>query len=338
MGLGEHGSEAVVAAVLAAAGIADRDAVRVTPLTGGTYNTVMRVALADGRDWVIKVPPAVDVPGLRYERGLLRGEATFYGAAAAAGVPVPEVVSTVFDAAPPAVPHLIMTACPGVPWHEHGEALAGSEEHQLRHAVGRNVARLHRVSGPGFGYPAQPLGPLSATWREAFTGMTDAVLADAIRYRARLPESADRIKRILHAASDVLDDVTRPALVHFDLWRGNLLVEGRDGGFGLSGVIDGERMFWGDPAADFVSLALFDDIERDEDFLAGYAAGGGRVDFDAAVRLRLALYRCYLYLIMTVESVPRGYGPEQNAWTRETVGPHLAAALRDVATAGGGAW
>ncbi|MEV1025964.1 hypothetical protein [Streptomyces sp. NPDC050264] len=36
-------------------------------------------------------------------------------------------------------------------------------------------------------------------------------------------------------------------------------------------------MFYGDPVAGFVSLALFGDveIEEDEDFLTGYATGGG---------------------------------------------------------------
>lgn len=63
---------------------------------------------------------------------------------------------------------------------------------------------------------------------------------------------------------------------------------------GVSGIIDGERMFWGDPLAEFVSPALLGDIEDDADFLAGYAAAGGRVAFDAPARLRMALYRCSL--------------------------------------------
>ncbi len=66
--------------------------------------------------------------------------------------------------------------------------------------------------------------------------MTEAVLADA--------------------ETPVLNEVTRPALVHFDLWPGNLLVTG-------------------DPVADFVSLVLFGDIERDGDSLAGYAEARG---------------------------------------------------------------
>ncbi|MFD0431715.1 phosphotransferase family protein [Streptomyces zhihengii] len=161
--------------------------------------------------------------------------------------------------------------------------------------------------------------------------MTDALLADAGRHLPEPPLPLDRIRRRFAAARPVLDDVTRPALVHFDLWQGNLLVDGPPGRRVLSGIVDGERMFWGDPVADFVSLALFEDIGDDADFLAGYAQAGGPAVLDDPARLRLALYRAYLYLIMLVEAGPRGYGTEQRAWLRGTVEPLFTAALTEAA-------
>ncbi|MGW4840552.1 hypothetical protein [Streptomyces globisporus] len=44
--------------VLDALGVGERDIASIVPLTGGTYNTVTRVTLADGRDWVVKTPPS----------------------------------------------------------------------------------------------------------------------------------------------------------------------------------------------------------------------------------------------------------------------------------------
>ncbi|MEV3932251.1 hypothetical protein [Streptomyces sp. NPDC049944] len=38
-----------------------------------------------------------------------------------------------------------------------------------------------------------------------------------------------QIREVLAGASDVLDEVARPAPVHFDLWRGNPLVAGARG-------------------------------------------------------------------------------------------------------------
>ncbi|MGW1337180.1 phosphotransferase family protein [Streptomyces rubiginosohelvolus] len=317
--------------VLDALGVGERDIASIAPLTGGTYNTVTRVTLADGRDWVVKTPPP-HTAALRYERDLLVNEVAFYTAAARAGGPaIPRVVRSETDPAAPTGAYLVMTARPGRPWHEVAPTAGDGDESRLRAELGRIVGQLHGATGAapsGFGYPAEPFGPLAPTWRSAFTAMTEAVLADAETYRARLPYPVGDIRTLLAGAAPVLDEVTRPALVHFDLWPGNLLVTGEPGARTIGGVIDGERMFWGDPVADFVSLALFGDIERDRDFLAGYAEGSGKsVEFTDALRTRYALYRSYLYLIMLVETVPRAVGPGAAHETWELVAPHLVDAL-----------
>ena len=330
--------DSVLSAVLGSSGIPSGLVASREPLTGGTYNTVTRVRLTDGRQWVVKTPPPSSGGCLAYEHGLLVNEVTYYNASTDEAT-VPAVVRAELDPAAPTGAYVVMTARPGQPWHELTGALADGEEARLRTALGRIVGRLHGVPAPGgFGYPSGALGPLAPSWRQAFTAMTDAVLADARRYAARMPRTPADIGAVLGAASSVLDDVTRPGLVHFDLWQGNILVTGGPGDRRVGGIIDGERMFWGDPAADFVSLALFGDIADDKDFLAGYgeAAPGGPVEFDASLRLRLALYRAYLYLIMLVETVPRGTSGEQLEWTWNEVAPRLEAALTEVESAPSG--
>ena len=290
----------------------------VTPVDAGTYNTLHTATLADGRRLVVKIPPDPSAPCLRYERGILRGEADFYRHAVSVGVPVPEVIRVDLDGA--AIPggHLVMSEVPGTSW----DKAEGVDRAALRHELGGHVAALHTVTGPAFGYPGEGPGPLTATWRAAFAAMTDAILAVAVDYEAPLPLPLSEIRAAFDDNLPLLDPVTRPALVHFDLWDGNILLhEGR-----VSGLIDGERMFWGDPLADFASLALFGDIEADADFLAGY----GTVHFGPSERRRLALYRAYLYLLMLVESVPRGYPPDDAAGMREFVGPHLTKAIDDL--------
>lgn len=305
--------------ILDAAGMAPDHLAHLRPLAGGTYNTVEELLLTDGRRYVLKVPPPSTVPGLSHENRLLESEVEFYRRAAEADVPVPRVVAD--------GDLLLMTACPGEPWN--GE-LTDTERTALRTELGRQVARLHRVTGPAFGYPSGALGPLAPDWRTAFTGMLDAVLDDARHYRAALPRPADAVADTLRAGYDALDAVTVPCLVHFDLWPGNILVDRASGRARIGGLIDGERMFWGDPLADFVSLALLDDIKRDDVFLAGYREAGGRADFDAPARLRLALYRSYLYLIMLTETVPRAADAAQHRWVQDTVAPELVAALAEI--------
>ncbi|WP_409179634.1 phosphotransferase family protein [Amycolatopsis sp. VS8301801F10] len=279
----------MIADVLGEAGVRQAEW---TPLTGATFNTAYRVRPPE---LVVKVSPPPDAPALTYERGLLRTEARFYELAAAA-VPVPRVVHTDFSGRLVDGDVLVMTELPGDSWATR--RLPPAERAARRTELGGLVAGLHRITGTGFGYP----GRLSPSWRTAFTAMLAAVLADAERFAVALP--LDQIRTTLLARTGVLSAVRTPVLVHFDLWQGNILL----GDSGITGFVDGERAFWGDPLADLVSTALFGDIERDADFCRGYRDAGGDLVFDDAVRVRLALYRCYLYLIMLVETVPRGCG------------------------------
>ncbi|NGO44352.1 phosphotransferase family protein [Streptomyces ureilyticus] len=319
-------SEARARRVLEAVGVPGERLVRCRSMDGGTYNLVEELLLDDGSRYVLKVPPPPTDPGMRHERELLVSEAEFYRAAATVDVAAPHVVGVCFDGAASTGRYLLMTACPGEPWDS---SVTDGERAGLRGELGRQVARLHRVTGPGFGYPSGALGPLAGDWRTAFTTIYDAVLDDARRYAAWLPRPVDEIARSAKAAYDALDEVSEPRLVHFDLWDGNILVERPEGGAAprIGGLIDGERMFWGDPLADFVSLALLGDIEKDEAFLKGYQEAGGKAEFTSAARRRLALYRSYLYLIMHIEIVPRAQIDERQSWIRDAVAPELTAAL-----------
>lgn len=288
-------------------------------MAGGTFNSVTRVTLASGSRLVVKIPPDPQTPLLSYERGILGTEALFYRLAGRlAGVTLPEVLAV--DAAgsrgDDAGGHLVMTECPGDPWSGLDPRPAGRERDELRAELGRQVASLHTITGPGFGYPAAPFGPLRDSWREAFRGIVDGILADAERFVVTLPRPAAEVRDLFEVHAGLLDEVTTPVLTHFDLWDGNILVAAGPGGRRVSALIDAERAFWGDPLADFVSLGLFHDIEQDSAFLRGYRDAGGKIAFDAAERERIALYRAYLHLIMWIEAVPRQYDDQRRAWLR----------------------
>jgi Ser/Thr protein kinase RdoA (MazF antagonist) len=264
-----------VQAELTAAGIDPASVASAENIGGGTYNTAIRLRLTDGRRLVLKIAPSA--PGLTYEHGLLETEAEYYRRVRG---PLPSVVG-----AGPGF--LLMTEVPGVPWSQ----VRDTGPH-LRAELGAIVAGLHETTGDGFGYPQDPLHP---TWPAAFTAMVDAILADAVRYEVRLPRPAAEIAHLVRRHEPLLAQVTTPVLVHFDLWEGNILLDGGR----VSGIIDAERAFWGDPVAEFVSLTLVRDL--DPELLEGYGVPG----FDAPARRRLALYRLYLGLIMAVEMVPR---------------------------------
>ncbi|GAA1545819.1 aminoglycoside phosphotransferase family protein [Kribbella lupini] len=262
-------------ALLDRAGIAPHELSAHEELTEGTYNSVYRLTVGD-RQLVLKVAPDPSSPGLSHEQALIRTETEFYQAARGKA-PVPEVVYADAEV-------LLMTALPGTTMR----GLTTAERTTYRRELGAIVRNLHEIVGAdGFGYPQRGL---VSTWAVAFQRMLDDVLADAERYCVELPTGVSR--QLALDRFELLNTVRTPRLVHFDLWDGNILVDGGR----ISGLIDGERAFWGDPVAEFVSLTLFSSV--DDELLAGYGS-----DID---RERLALYRVYLYLIMLVERVPRG--------------------------------
>jgi len=310
-----------IAAMLSRAGIGWDQVADAAMLPGGTFNSVYRVALTDGTTLILKAAPPPEVPVLRHEHGLLHAEALLYRLAAGRRI-----------AGVPAVVHggggfLLMTELPGQPWPSVADRLNDGQRQRLRGDVGRLVAGLHTITGTGFGYPSRALGPLAATWRAAFGGMLDAVLADAEGFGVTLPRLPGAIRDLAAAHADALDDVTTPVLVHFDLWDGNILVDSSSGTPRISGLIDAERAFWGDPLADFISLALLSDIRQDGAFLDGYRQAGGPVVLDASSEVRLALYRSYLYLIMLTEMTPRAFTPAQRQRREARVAPALATEL-----------
>jgi aminoglycoside phosphotransferase (APT) family kinase protein len=294
-------------------------------LTDGWFNTAYRVRLDDGRPAVVKLAPPGDAPVLRYERGIMATEAMVYrriAGLADGGVPAPALLHCQ-DA------FLAVSVLDGTPWDKAADGLPATAHTLLRRELGAVTARLHTLTSEDgrFGYPAPEAGLSAPDWRTAFTAMVDALLDDAERWRSDLGVPADAVRALVADGGSALDEVTEPRLIHFDLWPGNIFVhvpadDGSDAR--ITGVIDHERAFWGDPAAELVSLAFGGDIGPDSDLVTGYAEAGGRLDFTPAFRHRLALYGLYLGLILVVECGPRGYGPDRVSFGRGVLHDRLA--------------
>lgn len=289
-------------------------------LTDGFANAVWRIGLDDGRTVVLKVSPPPELEQLTYERHLLRTEALVHRLAGPAGLPVPKLLHASFDDPVIGGDYLIMSALDGTPWNR--AAVSDADDKALRYDLGRLLARLHSITGSGpFGYPRPPLcGP---TWRDAFLVMTGALLDDANRYRISLPVTPVEIIRLIHANAAALDEITRPTLVHFDIWPGNVFLTTIGDRPFIQALIDHERAFWGDPLADFVTPTIFSDLLPDDPILIGYRSAGGELPLDGTARVRDALYRAYLYMIILVEHGPRQYPEEEYGRIRDQATRHL---------------
>jgi aminoglycoside phosphotransferase (APT) family kinase protein len=281
-----------------------------TELTDGWFNSAYRVRLDDGRPAIVKVAPPADVPVLRYERGIMATEAAVYRQLAAVdGVPQPELIHQGPD-------FLVISVLDGIPWDKWDEADDDAQE-ALRRELGRITARLHTVRSPDgrYGYPAPEAAIGGPDWPTAFAAMVDAILEDAARRDSPLGITPAEVRSLVADGAGALAGVTEPALVHFDLWPGNIFVSPG----GVTGLIDHERAFYGDPAAELVSLDFGGSTGPASPFLGGYLETGGKLGPDASLPHRLALYRLYLGLLLVVECGPRGYDADRLASCRHTL-------------------
>jgi aminoglycoside phosphotransferase (APT) family kinase protein len=253
-------------------------------LSGGGFAAVWQVGLDNGQSMVVKAGPLPETRLLRYEHGLVTAEAAYFRLVRDVA-PVPEVLHVADD-------WLAVTHLPGRALTEVPDGRA------VREQLGATVARIHEKNGPVFGYTGDR--PSAPDWPTAFAAMMDSLIADARDWDVPLP---DGIRATVERHRSALALATRPALLHFDLWDGNVLAENGE----LTGLVDGERYLYGDPLLDLVSPALFQRIEDQPDhpFLRGYLAATG-LEIDDSVRTRLALYRLHLYTLMVTECPSRG--------------------------------
>lgn len=292
-------------------------------LTDGAFSAVYGLTV-DGRELVLKVAPPPDLRLMRYEVDVAFIEVEFYQRASAAGLPLPRLY-----AADPELGYLLVERLRGGSLHTAKEAMTPAQLERVRHELGAICARLGTVTGARFGYPRRDGHTRSASWRTSFLTFVDDVLADARDYRRELPAPAEAIGELVRRHAELLDDVTTPVLVHFDLWDGNVFVVPGPDGYTVEGIIDGERAFYGDPIAELVSLALFHDPADLPGLLPGFL---GRPLTDRE-RTRLRLYTVYLYLIMVTEAATRGFDPAEHEPLRRRVLDYLDAELVELARA-----
>ncbi|ACZ20112.1 phosphotransferase family protein [Sanguibacter keddieii DSM 10542] len=301
---------AALAAVVAPL-TAERGAVVATEkLDGGMFATTYRVTFAGGERVVAKMAPTATDRLMTYEQGILATEASVYRLAEDRPdllMPRPLLFDTTREHV--ATDVLVASHLDGVPWHTLTD-VTPDQRAVIDARLGGYMTRLHSVTGEVFGYPASP-SLQAATWREAFGRMVSAIVEDAAAWGVELPTG--RVVEALERHGHELDVVTRPALVHTDLWEGNIFLDPQS--HEIVGVIDTERALFGDPLYELVGASQFGDGGAPPSIAAGYVAAGGVLEPSASLAagnltsadVRILLYRCYMYSILLVEPSPRGY-------------------------------
>ena len=92
-------------------------------------------------------------------------------------------------------------------------------------------------------------------------------------------------------SANLLDQIDRAHLLHGDLIPGNVMVDPEHPDRGVTGIFDCDRVWWGDPVADWTMLAV-ERLPRED--AAGFWIGYGRdLTVGEPAQARRRLYRAY---------------------------------------------
>ena len=293
---------------------------QVEELKGGMFNAAYRIVRADGGDdLILKVSVKPGTPVLSYEKDIMATEVAVYELINDhTTIPAPKMLCHDFSRRLIDGDYFFMTALYGEPMDKVKRKISSANLDAIKRELGGYFAQVHTVKGTYYGYFTQDESRRYATWKEAFLGMVGMILDDGRRMGVRLPY--DRIEKALGEKAGLLEDIHEPVLVDYDLWSGNIFLvsDGKD--YSIEGMVDFERAFWGDPYADFAAAFFIDgDLWEDSVFWEGYTeiAGKDKVITEQD-RVRLLMYRLYIYLIMAVEVFRYGFffGKMQQIWAR----------------------
>lgn len=174
--------------------------------------------------------------------------------------------------------------------------------------IGAVTRAVHEVTGARFGPIA---GPCFERWSEALVGyFHDAGddLDDAGLESGDVRRIADAVER--HRGT--VDEITGPHLLHGDLWTVNLLLDAEAAEPTITGVLDGDRAWWGDPLADgTIDRALRRPGTERDAFWQTY----GALPTTAGDQLRRHVYRARPSPRRCSSSTGSATGPR---WTRRT--------------------
>ena len=283
----------------------DKTVIRIKELTEGMCNVTYHVVFDDGSESILKIAAADRRGNTSNEVNLMKAE-----------VEAMRLVSgkCSFKVADIQYYDCSRTACSGDYFFMEklrGENLASlkdklpeSVRKELNREIGRISRELTAITNAKFGF----LGDEKrySTLFDFVRTMLTNLLSDAQRKNVDPECDPQRLVAELDSERKYFDEVKSAALVHWDMWEGNIFVSGNH----VSGIIDWERAMWGEPFMD----DRFRKHSRNDDFLKGF----GLDSFSESELRRIRWYDVILYLTMMIEVFYREYEDQgQYHWAKK---------------------
>lgn len=267
----------------------------VEELTEGYFNVAYKICLSDGKKVILKIAPSRETRIMTCEKNIMESEVeAMKMVEEVPGIPVPKVYG--FDGSCQICksPYFFMEMLPGESLYMVKEALSEEQIQNIYLETGRIIQKVNEIVCPCFGYPGQEKFQ-GKEWFPVFRKMLEAGVRDAIAGNVDLMIPIKKLWQCLERDRFVFEEVTKPYLVHWDCWDGNIFV--RDGR--VTGIIDWERCLWGDPLLE-VNFRIHGDN-------VWFRKGYGKEQFTRSEYCRALWYDVYQMILAALECEYRKY-------------------------------
>ena len=282
-----------------------KTAANIKELTEGMCNVTYNITFSDGDECILKIAAKDRTGNTSNEIRLMDAEVTAMQLVRekcsfkVADVFAYDTSGTICDG-----DYFFMEKLPGVNYSFIKDKLSEETNRNIAREIGMISGQLCKITNPQFGF-------LGDTERYDFLSdfvrsMLTNLISDGQKKDVDWGCDVEQLLKGFEEEKHIFDEARFATLVHWDMWEGNVFVDGDH----VSGIIDWERAMWGEAFMD----DRFRKHNRNKDFLEGF----GKVNFTETELKRLRWYDIILYMTMMVEVFYREFEDKgQYYWSRD---------------------
>lgn len=294
-----------------------------TEIKSGRFNTTYKLQVGVRDPVILRIAPNPNLMVYTHERNLLRREHSIHPYIASASNLVPKILFSDFSREIIERDYTVQSFIEGTNGDENLAQQSLEENITLWKLLTDISTQIGQVEGKGFGLPDPNLQ--FSTWSLALINIMENMIADVDRFSMDTSSPKDILK-IMSENTGKLDAVSKPKLSHGDLWPKNTLVN-KDEGVRITGLLDYERAFWGDPNSEWIITGShFADQESKDGYVfrcglfsADYTEMPAAVAEKYASKTSDELFRdqVYLGIYLTLRRLEAQRNPRNEKWIED---------------------
>ncbi len=233
-------------------------------LKGGLFNTTYLLHTDQDKDGlVLRVGPVNKHLLYNFEKDMMAAEPMFHKMLQDNGIPTSNVLKFSPENAVIDWDYIVIEYIKTIPMNH--ESLNNVDISYVYEEAGRLANRLHQIKSDKFGWLRQDNWGLYDKWSDFISAFGAESADKAEEYDLFSKAEIEQFSSIIKENKTVLDQITVPNYVHFDLWQGNVLLTKDKDAYKVAAIIDLDRTIFGDKYWDLSTPWIVN-----EAFLKGY--------------------------------------------------------------------